>query len=771
MISCKIVLALFTGASLFASQTINLSGTIIDYAGAGITGATVKLENANLSTTTDKEGKFTLSGGTPIQAGDIALQKRTPQINLQNGKLEVSLSGNTQVSVSVYDIIGRMVFKSNSMLNAGTHIIDVPIQSSGMRLYRVTIGRNAYSFKSASCEPFSKELKLTTDKNATGTFEGQAKTQAEFVDIISITKDGQLNYRDSIKIIDTSGIVIQMIPNAGDLTDADGNVYQSVRIGTQVWMVENLRTTKYNDGTVIPHVTDSTAWANLTTPAYCYYKNSTSISYQKRWGALYNWYAMNTGKLAPSGWQVPSDSDWKVLQEYLIANGFNYDGLPAGNMIAKALAAKTDWLLSNITGAIGNGSSSNNRTGFSAFPGGYRVGIGDSSFYGQCFNGYWWSATEIDVSSANILSLSSSESDLKKEISGYKGWGISVRLVRNSAVYTIIYDGNGNTGGSAPQPQTKTQGVSLTFFGNTGALVKTGYKFVGWNAAPDGSGTDYDTGANYIADVNMKLYAKWNRSINKDTIPPVISFTDNLDTIRVPVNDPSNLLSIYKNSVKAIDLNDGDITSKIIETRNVQLFKDGTGTITYSVSDSAGNSAQKIRYVVVYGPATIDTTPPVIVLLKDTLRLLTTDVFQDPGAIAIDGIDGDISRNILKTGTVDISTPGIYHVSYTVSDKAGNKATAVLTVIVTNDSGQDLEPPVIILKGKNPDSILVGNTYHDPGYTAIDNNDGDITQKVSFTSFLDSSKTGIYIITYNVTDKAGLVTSKTRTVVVWTGSN
>jgi uncharacterized protein (TIGR02145 family) len=612
MFSNKLVLVLFTGASLFAAQTINISGTVKDSAGVGISGATVKLENANFSTTTDKEGKFALSGGTVIQSGGIALKKRTPQISLQNGKLEMSLSGNTQVSVSVYDISGRLVFKSKSMLRAGTHIIDAPIHSSGIRLYRVTIGRNAYSFKSAPFGAFSKELNLPTGYDATGAFEGQAKAQAEFGDVISVTKDGQLNYRDSIKTIDTSAIVIQMIPNAGDVTDADGNVYQSVRIGTQVWTVENLRTTKYNDGTAIPNVTDSAAWVNLTTPAYCYYKNSTSISFQKKWGALYNWYAVNTGKLAPSGWQTPSDSDWSALQEYLIANGFNYDGISAGNRIAKALAAKTDWSSSNMAGAIGNGLSSNNRTGFSAFPGGCRGGIGDFSFCSQGFNGSWWSATEVDVSSADFLSLSSSESDLKKEIRGYKDWGISVRLVRNLPV---------------------------------------------------------------------------NPSINKDTLPPVISFTDNLDTIRIPVNDPNDLLSMYKKTVKAVDLNDGDITSKIIETRNLQLFHEGIGTITYSVCDSTGNSVQKIRYVVVYAPVVIDTTPPkIIFIMGDTLRLLTTDIFKDPGAIAVDDIDGDITKNIQKSGTVDISTPGTYHVTYTVSDKAGNKATAVLTVIVTKDT-------------------------------------------------------------------------------------
>ena len=108
--------------------------------------------------------------------------------------------------------------------------------------------------------------------------------------------------------------------------DADGNVYTTVKIGNQVWTVENLRTTKYNDGSAIPLVTDSAAWVNLTTPGYCYYNNTTNADSIKKYGALYNWYAVDTKKLAPAGWHVPTDAEWDTLQNYLIANGYNWDG-------------------------------------------------------------------------------------------------------------------------------------------------------------------------------------------------------------------------------------------------------------------------------------------------------------------------------------------------------------------------------------------------------------------------------------------------------------
>ena len=146
-------------------------------------------------------------------------------------------------------------------------------------------------------------------------------------------------------------------PVTGTVTDIDGNTYKTVKIGDQWWIAENLRTTKYNDGTSIPHVTDSSEWNTLTTPGYCYYNNTNNADSIRKFGALYNWYTINTKKLAPAGWHVPSDSEWKVLEEYLIANGYNWDGTTDSNKIAKSLAAKTDWKSSNEEGHVGNNPS------------------------------------------------------------------------------------------------------------------------------------------------------------------------------------------------------------------------------------------------------------------------------------------------------------------------------------------------------------------------------------------------------------------------------
>lgn len=213
------------------------------------------------------------------------------------------------------------------------------------------------------------------------------------------------------------------------VTDADGNVYTSIVIGTQTWTVENLRTTKYNDGTPLPHITDTMQWSNLTTPGYCFYGNDTDAAEQEKLGALYNWYAINTGKLPPAGWHVPTDAEWATLEHYLIANGYNWDKSIKGNKIAKSLAATTGWNSIGIKGMIGHDIEKNNSTGFSALPGGHRDFTGNFQFKSD--EGYWWSATENGESYAyyrylNCTFVSINRYDLSKK------FGYSVRLVLNN---------------------------------------------------------------------------------------------------------------------------------------------------------------------------------------------------------------------------------------------------------------------------------------------------------------------------------------------------
>jgi uncharacterized protein (TIGR02145 family) len=202
---------------------------------------------------------------------------------------------------------------------------------------------------------------------------------------------------------------------SGTFTDARDNVtYKWVRIGNQVWMAENLRATKYNNGTSISNITNQTTWGNLTTGAYCYYNNDAT-SYQTLYGCLYNWYAVNTGKLAPDGWHVPTDAEWTTLQMFL-----GYSDIAGGKM-----KSTTGWSSPN--------TDADNSSGFSALPGGYRS---NNVFYNVGNNGYWWSSTEGSSIRAWGRSLHydngnlNSYSDYRNSYFKYNGF--SVRCVRDN---------------------------------------------------------------------------------------------------------------------------------------------------------------------------------------------------------------------------------------------------------------------------------------------------------------------------------------------------
>jgi hypothetical protein len=193
--------------------------------------------------------------------------------------------------------------------------------------------------------------------------------------------------------------------------------------------------------------------------------------------------------------------------------------------------------------------------------------------------------------------------------------------------------------------------------------------------------------------------------------------------------------------------------------------------------DRAGNVSVKKRVLVVYKPAVVDNTPPVITLRgsKDT-TIKTGTTWTDPGYSASDDIDGNITNAVVVTGgTFSTLAPNVFTITYTVSDKAGNNAAPQTRIVrvVKQGTGPDVTPPVIVLKGKSPDSVKVGTgIYKDPGWTATDDVDGDVSQNVTVTDFNNNPITinlnvpGVYTLVYSVSDKAGNKASVTRVVYV-----
>ena len=214
--------------------------------------------------------------------------------------------------------------------------------------------------------------------------------------------------------------------------DADGNRYNFAIYGNQLWTVENAEMVTYRDGTSIPEVLDQTDWLSLTTGAWCYFDNDSTK------GKLYNWYAVmgihdtdpNTPnkEFAPEGWHVPSDAEWTTLENYLIANGYNYDGTTAENKIGKAMASNSGWRHDYYSnGSVGFLQlTTNNGSGFNAFP----VGLRSGSFGAEGQLAQFWSSTEFDSDSAWRRRLQNTSGLLSRSSNGNL-YGFSVRFVRD----------------------------------------------------------------------------------------------------------------------------------------------------------------------------------------------------------------------------------------------------------------------------------------------------------------------------------------------------
>ncbi len=206
-------------------------------------------------------------------------------------------------------------------------------------------------------------------------------------------------------------------------TDMDNNVYTSMQIGEQIWMKENLRTTSYNDGSSIPNITNISQWRSLTTGAYSWYQNNETAN-KEPYGALYNWYAVNTGKLCPTGWHVPSDAEWKQLEMHLgmsqaTADQTQWRGAPVGGMLKET--GTTHWQSPN-TGAT-------NETGFTGVPSGIRWSI-SSDFSGIYANSAYWTSTSYNTTTAWYRALYWDRSTVCRA-DDPKWYGFPVRCIKD----------------------------------------------------------------------------------------------------------------------------------------------------------------------------------------------------------------------------------------------------------------------------------------------------------------------------------------------------
>ena len=427
----------------------------IDFSGKGasVVVDSVKVENLYLGTSLTISGHDTLnlSMSTDVSYGSSNnnLLEVYPNPMTDQAKLNFSMNNRSTVLVGIFDLSGKLLVEIGKLLSEGVHIYQISGLKQGVYFIRISTTNSSRTLKLVCNGGENGNVRLNYISNVNGikTIQYNSTTTKSASDIISF------NYEEGtrLKFTGISGnyrTVLTDIPSSNktitfefiECTDGDENHYPIVQIGSQVWMTENLKTTKYIDGNVIPSVTDGIEWSNKTTPAFCWYNNDSATN-SKIYGALYNWYTVNTGDLCPSGWQVPTDSTWSELEIYLQNNGYNYDGSfdtdddpSTNNYTAKSLAAFIHWNSSNSEGAVGNTDypSYQNKTGLSILPSGRRSfeggdfgGIGIMGNYGGC-----WTTTEDNATKAWYRSLYYSNKSVHRSTT-FKQAGFPVRCVKD----------------------------------------------------------------------------------------------------------------------------------------------------------------------------------------------------------------------------------------------------------------------------------------------------------------------------------------------------
>lgn len=397
---------------------------------------------------------LTLQGSESLQLQAVStnISKTLTKANIQvfpnpynsETKLVLSLNKNQRVNIILSDISGKTLVQYDESLNANQHKFKISADHQGLYLLSVRTEDEMI------CE------KIIQKQAAQNNIVHESTEKVEDRNLSALKSSGNiLSYTpgDVIAYKFTSGIyttILHEIPDASktinaefvECTDFEGNNYAVVKIGNQWWMAENLRSTKYADGTSIPHVTSDEDWAAMRSisgskeRAYCYFNNSEASN-----TVLYTYTAATNDApydgvsyaqgIAPNGWHIPGTGEWYELRDYLINNGHNYDGSSSGSYIAKSLASNSGWDTNNTEGSPGNNQLTNNRSGFNALPTGFR-----KDYYGRFhFNSKkyarWWCRPVGNSGSTNFgLNYASKYFFTDGDNTG-SSCGFSVRCVKN----------------------------------------------------------------------------------------------------------------------------------------------------------------------------------------------------------------------------------------------------------------------------------------------------------------------------------------------------
>jgi uncharacterized protein (TIGR02145 family) len=416
----------FLGLFIFAFVKLHSQDYLISFDGSGETTIveTVQIQNLTQGTTLTINGTDILHLVTEVGIEQLTTNsdkplKFYPNPMTDNCSLEFEVKESGLVTIDLYDITSKKVISEQNNLLSGIQIFNVRGLDIGIYLINIKSSNLNISGKiisnNTSTETVNISLKSSVLKSGFSIDKSIVPMQYnEGERLLFKTISG--NYSTITTFIPTESTTITS--NFVSCTDADNNYYPTVQIGTQIWMAENLKTTKYIDNTVIPNIIENSTWATLTTPAYCWYENDYA-TYGTVYGALYNWFALDTESndnknICPIGFHIPTDIEWTTLTDYL-----GGESIAGGDMKETGF---THWMSPN-TGAT-NGS------GFSAF------GTGKRNSFNGAFDednreiGAYWSNTQYDDINSWFRYLYGAGDNCNR-LNNYKQFGMAVRCIKN----------------------------------------------------------------------------------------------------------------------------------------------------------------------------------------------------------------------------------------------------------------------------------------------------------------------------------------------------
>lgn len=416
----------------------------------------VLVENIDQGTyvTLNGDGTLRLLYDITTDITDIRDENNTlmiyPNPSIENTTIEFYNQKSGDVSIRIFDVTGRAISQRTDNMPNGHMIYKLSGLSNGAYFINVSTlnSSNTQSITIISQMGTSKQPYIELESFQEGEDESQSiksvtlatdyiEMQYNDGEVLKFTVWNQGFITDDELIITESQTINFDFPET--VIDIECNMYQTVTIGNQTWMAENLRSTKYNDGTGIPNVLGDLEWEGMTTPAYCWAYNDQEFAEENNFGALYNWYTVNTGNLCPNGWHVPTHDEFAEFVFFLAANGYNYDGTTytgndldeAGSKVGKAIAIDSGWVAPTygLEWAIGKDQYLNNSSGFNG------VGADGRYLYGGVFLtpfyiGNWWTSTSYDTDDALTFFIYTEEGGIFNTYY-FKQGGYNVRCVKD----------------------------------------------------------------------------------------------------------------------------------------------------------------------------------------------------------------------------------------------------------------------------------------------------------------------------------------------------